>query len=400
MVRGRQGSPQEKTEVTRLYITRKDAEACIQVSEMRYKIHLSDPYISDEDVKAVAKALKEKRLSQGEYVQRFEEEFAEYIGVKHAVAVCNGTAALHVALAAIDVGPTDEVIVPSFSFVATANCVLYQRAKPVFADINPSTCNIDPNEIERKITNKTKAIIPVHYAGQSADMDPINEIAERHGVYIIEDAAEAHGTLYKGRKAGTLGDIACFSFYPNKNMTTCEGGMITTNDDGLAEKMRMIRSHGQEERYHHVILGYNYRMSDLHAALGRIQLKRLDWVIRKKVERANYYDRRIRKMSTDNVHPPYVASYSTHVYMFYSVRFENKELRDKAIVELEKNGIETRISFPCIHLQPLYQRLFGYKKGFLPVTERISETILSLPMFPHISREEQEYVLSVLNNIL
>lgn len=366
---------------------------------MEYKVPLSDPYISEEDVMAVTKALKEKRLSQGKYVQAFEEKFAKYVGVKHAVAVCNGTAALHVAVVAISVKPSDEVVVPSFSFVATANCVLYQRAKPSFADIDPSTYNIDPIDVEKKITGNTKAIIPVHYAGQPADMDSIREIAEKHGLCVIEDAAEAHGALYQRRKAGSLGDMACFSFYPNKNMTTGEGGMITTNDDELAEKMRMIRSHGQDRRYHHVILGYNYRMSDVHAALGLVQLKRLEEIIKMKVEKAGYYDKRIKETFNDRITPPYVAPDRTHVYMFYPVRFQTKAIRDKAIIEFEKSSVDTRISFPCIHLQPLYQELFGYDKGFLPVTENVSDTILSIPMYPHISREEQEYVLSVLNNV-
>jgi len=361
-----------------------------------YKIPLSDPYITNEDVAAVAKALKEKRLSQGEYVQKFEDGFARYIGVKHAVAVCNGTAALHVAVAAIGVKAGDEVIVPSFSFVSTANCVLYQGAKPTFADIDSLTYNIDSNDIEKKITNNTKAIIPVHYAGQPADMDPIREIAEKRNVFIIEDAAESHGALYKGRKAGSLGDMACFSFYPNKNMTTGEGGIITTNNAELAEKMRMIRNLGQDTRYHHVILGYNYRMTDFQAALGITQLKRLDWVIHKKVEGADYYDRGIRETLNDEILPPYLVPYSTHVYMFYPVRFRTKGMRDKAVVELEKKCVETRISFPCIHLQPLYQGLFGHRKGFLPTSEGVSDTILCLPMYAHISQEEQEYVLSSL----
>lgn len=366
---------------------------------MQYKIPLAEPYITDVDVKAVAKAVKEKRLSQGKYVQRFEEEFAKYIGVKHAVAVCNGTAALHIALATIGVDMGDEVIVPSFSFIATSNCVLYQRAKPVFADIDSSSYNISPSEIERKITKNTKAIIPVHYAGQPADMDSICEIAERHGIYVVEDAAEAHGALYKGRKVGSLSDMACFSFYPNKNMTTGEGGIITTNNDEFAEKMRMIRAHGQDERYHHVMLGYNYRMSDIHAALGMVQLKRLDWVVQEKTKKARHYDRRIKEMFGDNIRPPCVVSCSNHVYMFYSIRFRKKEIRNHVIVRFEENGIETRISFPPIHLQPLYQNLFRYSRGHLPVTEAVSDTILCLPLYPHISREEQEYVLSVLGDV-
>ncbi len=366
----------------------------------QYKIPLSDPFITDEDVNAVAESVREKRLSQGKYVERFEKEFSKYIGVKYAVAICNGTAALHTALNAIDVGCDDEVIVPSFSFVATANCVLYQGAKPVFADIDPLTYNVSPKEIERKITRKTKAIMPVHYAGQPADMASIRDIAGKQGIYVVEDAAEAHGALCNGGKAGSLGNLACFSFYPNKNMTTGEGGIITTNDDELAEKIRMIRSHGQNERYHHVILGYNYRMSDIHAALGIVQLKRLDWVINKKVEKARYYDRRIQEIFGDDVKIPHVASYASHVYMFYTVRFSSKKVRDEAMTELEKTGVETRVAFPPIHLQPLYQDLFGYKRGYLPVTEDVSDTILCFPIYPHMNRQEQEYVLAGLKDVL
>jgi len=365
----------------------------------QYKIPFSDPFITNEDVMAVASSVKEKRLSQGKYVERFEKEFANYIGVKNALAVCNGTAALHTALNAIDVRCSDEVVVPSFSFVATANCVLYQGAKPVFVDIDPRTYNISPKEIERKVTKKTKAIIPVHYAGQPADMASICEIAGKQSIHVVEDAAEAHGALYHGSKAGSLGNLACFSFYPNKNMTTGEGGMITTNDDESAEKIRMIRSHGQSERYHHVVLGYNYRMSDIHAALGLVQLKRLNWVINKKVEKAKYYDKRIQEMFGDDVRTPHVASYASHVYMFYAVRFSNKKIRDKAIAELEKKGVETRVAFPPIHLQPLYQDLFGNKRGYLPVTEDVSNTILCLPIYPHMSQEEQEYVLAGLDDV-
>jgi len=366
---------------------------------MQYKIPLADPYITKEDVEAVAKALKEKALSQGRYVQSFEGQFAKYVGVKRAVAASSGTTALHIALAAIDTSSNDEVITPSFSFVATANSALYQGAKPIFADINPLTYNINPDQIKSKITRKTKAIIPVHYAGQPADMDPILEMAEKHDLYVIEDAAEAHGAQYKRKKAGSLGDLNCFSFYPNKNMTTGEGGMITTNDDELAEKMRMIRSHGQDQRYHHVMLGYNYRMTDLQAALGLVQLRRLDWVVAKKVEKATYYNERVGELFDDRIQTPYVAPYATHVYMFYPIRFKNNATREKAIKRLEEKGIETRVAFPPIHLQPLYQSLHGYKSGYLPVTEKTCDTILCIPIYPHITHEEQDYVLSALKEV-
>nr|MDO8134547.1 DegT/DnrJ/EryC1/StrS family aminotransferase [Candidatus Njordarchaeum guaymaensis] len=256
---------------------------------MRKKIPVADPYITREDVRAVAQAIKNKRLSQGQYVDRFEREFASYLGRKHALAAMNGTAALHLAIMSVGVKPGDEVIVPSFTFIATSNCVLYAGAKPVFVDIDPNTYNIDPEKIERLISPRTKAIIPVHYAGQPADMDPILEIAERRGLCVIEDAAEAHGATYKNRKAGAIGELGCFSFYPNKNMTTGEGGMLATDDDEIAEKVRLLRSHGQDSRYHHVTIGYNYRMTDMQAALGMVQLRRLDRILRKKREAAEYY---------------------------------------------------------------------------------------------------------------
>ena len=360
------------------------------------KIPVADPYITDEDVLAVAESVRQKRLSQGEYVQRFEDEFAKYIGVKHAVAVCNGTAALHVALTATGVEQGDEVITPSLSFAATANSVLYAGAKPVFVEIDPLTYNLDPSKIEDKMTPTTEAVIPVHYAGQSADMDPISEIAKRHSICVIEDAAEAHGALYKGKKAGSLGDLGCFSFYPNKNMTTGEGGMVTTNDDDLAEKMRMIRSHGQDRSYHHIMLGYNYRMTDFQAALGLVQLRRLDWIVNQKIEKATYYNIRLNEIFGANIKAPYVASFATHVYMFYTIRFKDKSLRDRATQKLEQSGVETRIAFPPIHLQPIYKELFGYDKGYLAITEEVSDTVLSLPIYPRITEEEQDYVLSSL----
>ena len=362
----------------------------------RLRIPLADPQISEDDVSSVVGALRSKCLSQGEYVGRFEEEFARYVGVKHGIAVSNGTTALHTALAAMDVDSADEVLVPSFSFISVANCVLYQGAKPVFADIELSTYNVDPDDIEAKISKRTKAIIPVHYAGQPADMDIVLEIARKHDLYVVEDAAEAHGTLYKGKKTGSIGHMGCFSFYPNKNMTTGEGGIITTNDDELAEKIRMIRSHGQDRCYHHVMLGYNYRMTDIQAALGITQLKKLDSVVQRKNEVAQYYTKRIGEMFSHEVAPPYVAPYAKHTYMLYTIRFTEGEKRDAVAENLEGAGIETRIAFPPIHLQPLYQTLFSFARGCLPVTEKASDTVLSIPIYAHMSREEQDYVLEKL----
>lgn len=363
---------------------------------MSYKIPLVDPYITEDDVAAVAQAVREKRLSQGKYVKAFEEAFAKYCGTKYAVAVSSGTAALHTALAALSVRRGDEVIIPSLTYVSTANCVLYQGAKPVIADIDSNTYNIDPDDVKRKITAKTKVIIPVHFAGQAADVNAVAEIAEAHNLEVVEDAAEAHGATCRGRKAGSMGRAGCFSFYPSKNMTTGEGGMIVTNDGQLADRMRMIKSLGQATRYHHTILGYSYRMTDIQAALGLVQLKRLDWVNRKKVEKARFYDEKTRELFGNELKTPYVAPYASHVYMFYPLRFDDKKTREKVFTTFEKKGVETRMGFPPLHLQPLYQRLFKYKLGIAPVAEEVSETLLCIPIFPQMKRQQQKYVLSAL----
>jgi len=364
------------------------------------RIPLAEPYVTRDDALAVVRAIKQRRLSQGDYVNRFEESFAAYIGRKHAIAVSSGTAALHIALAAVGIGQGDEVLVPSFSFIATANCALYQHAKPVFVEIDALTYNVDPSRIESEISEKTKAIIPVHYAGRPADMEPICRLAEKHRIPVIEDAAEALGASFKGKKVGRDGHIACFSFYPNKNMTTGEGGMVVTDDDRLAERMRMIRSQGQDRRYHHVVLGYNYRMTDIQAALGISQLAKLDMVTARKRERARYYSERIKGLLVDEVRTPEVPSDTIHAYIFYSVRFWSTRDRNKAMHLLETRGIQTCIAFPSIHLQPFYRDLFGYRKGMLPVTEEVSDTILSLPIYAHIRRKDQGLVVQSLRDAL
>jgi dTDP-4-amino-4,6-dideoxygalactose transaminase len=354
-------------------------------------IPVADPYISQDDVEAVTEAVKNKRLSQGEYVEKFEKAFSNYLKSKHALAVSNGTAALHLALLSLDVKRGDEVIVPSFTFIASSNCILYVGAKPIFVEINPRTFNIDPEKIENAISPKTKAIIVVHYAGQPADLDTIMDIAEKHGIQVIEDAAEAHGAKYKNKMAGSIGLIGCFSFYPNKNMTTGEGGMVVTNDNLIAEKTRLLRSHGQDSRYHHITLGYNYRMTDIQAALGTTQLRKLDWVLRMKEEAAKYYTELLSDV--DGVQTPYVMRDVTHTYMFYTVKFLNKCVRNRVMQHLSERGIETRIAFPPVHLQPFYRSLYGYKEGYLPITEECADRVLSLPIYPHIRREDQKFVV-------
>jgi len=363
--------------------------------DREYAVRLANPHLEEADARAVYEVVKSGRLSQGPRVEEFEKRFAEYVGVKHAIAVFNGTVALHLCLAAMDVGPGDEVIVPSFSFVATANAAVYQGAKPVFCDIRLNTYNIDPDKIEDKITSKTRVIIPVHYGGQIADMDPIIEIAEKYGLAVIEDAAEAHGSTYHGRMAGGLGDTGCFSFYPNKNMTTGEGGMITTDDDDLAERMRMMRSHGQDRRYHHVLLGYNYRMTELQAALGIVQLGRLEESIEDRIRIAERYTERLS--SVRGVVTPSATPGNRHTYMLYTIRVPS---RDRVRAYLEERGVETRIAFPPIHLQPIYREMYGYEGGELPVTEEAANSVLSIPIYQGLEEEKQDYVVNHLREAL
>lgn len=355
---------------------------------------MANPYFTGDEKKAVLEVLESRQLSQGPKVAEFEKNFAEYIGVKHAIAVSNGTAALHTSLSAIKVTSGDEVIVPSYSFVATANAVLYQNAKPVFVDISPKTYNMDADEIGKALTNRTKAVIPIHYGGQSADMDPIMEIAKDHNLIVVEDAAEAHGSEYKSSMVGSLGHLACFSFYPNKNMTTGEGGMITTDNGVLAERMRKIINHGQDTRYHHVILGYNYRMTELQAAIGIVQLERLSWVIERKRELAEKYDKALANV--DGVKTPYVAMYAKHTYMMYALEVRN---RDGVQQGLEEEGIQTRICFPPIHTQPFYRERFGYKGGELPMTEEVARKNLCIPIYPQMDSKEQNYVVDHLKKV-
>lgn len=353
-------------------------------------IPVADPYISEDDVKAVAGAVRNKRLSQGKCVEKFEKAFSDYLKSSQALAVVNGTAALHLALLAVGVEPGNEVIVPSFTFVASSNCVLYVGAKPVFVDIDPRTFNIDPQKIEKAISPKTKAIVVVHYAGQPADLDPILKIAEKHCLPVIEDAAEAHGAMYRNRMAGSIGCVGCFSFYPNKNMTTGEGGMIVTNSRTISEKICLLRSHGQDSRYHHVMIGYNYRMTDILAALGLAQLRKLDWILRKKQEVAKYYDQLLS--SEEDIQTPYIIQDATHAYMFYTVKFRSESIRDRVMQHLGKKGVETRVAFPPVHLQPCYRSLYGYKEDYLPITEDCAKRVLSLPIYPHIRKEDQDFV--------
>lgn len=355
-------------------------------------IPIAQPLISDREIDEVVNVLKSGFIAQGPKVAEFEEKYAEFVGVKHAVAVSSGTTALHLALLALGIGKGDEVITTPFSFAATGNSILYTGARPVFVDIDPKTYNLDPNKVAEVVTKKTKAIMPVHLYGQPADMDPIRKIAEENSLFVVEDAAQAHGAQYHDQNVGALGDIACFSFYPTKNMTTGEGGMITTDDDELADAARLLRAHGESERYNHTILGYNFRMTDIAAAIGLVQLERLDQFTKSRIENAEYLSTHIE--SIDGVTPPQVKFGVKHVFHQYTVRVENGK-RDDVKDFLTGLGIGTGVHYPkTIYKQKLYQEL-GIKAN-CPESEKAAQEVLSLPVHPGLTVENLAEIVNIL----
>jgi len=362
-------------------------------------IPIAKPVLGREELEAVRRVFGSGVLVQGERIRLFEKEFAEYIGVKHAVALANGTLALDTALKALRIGPGDEVVTSAFSFIASSNCVLFQGAKPVFADIDPRSFNIDPSDVAEKITAKTRAIIPVHLFGQPAEMNALKEIAEDNGIALVEDAAQAHGAEYKGLKVGGFGDIGCFSFYATKNMTTGEGGMITTNNSELAGKARLLRDHGDAGKYHHIILGYNYRMSEASAAVGSVQLRKLDKSNERRRENAEALTKEIKKIH--GLKPPYVRDDVRHVFYQYVVRVEEDYpmQRDKLAERLRKKGVGVAVHYPTpVYGQTLYKEL-GYGKTLCPVAEDTCKRVLSLPVHPSVTKEDITYIVDVLKEV-
>lgn len=355
-------------------------------------IPIAKPSIGTEEIKEVESVLKSGFIAQGPKVAEFEEKFATYIGTRHAIATSSGTTSLHVSLLCAGVGKGDEVITTPFSFAATANTILYVGAEPVFVDIDPKTFNINPQRIEEAVTDKTKAIMPVHLYGQPADMDPINKIAGDHELKVIEDAAQAHGAVYKNINVGLWGDMACFSFYPTKNITTSEGGMITTNNDQFNHDARALRSHGESKRYEHVALGYNFRMTDIAAAIGVVQLKKLDMFNEKRIENAEYLTEHIKYI--DGIEPPFVQDNVKHVFHQYTIRVANDK-RDKLSEFLNREGIGTGIHYPKpIYKQKLYEDL-GYTAHCVEA-EKAAAEVLSIPVNPALTVEDLGKIVSAL----
>lgn len=384
-------------------------------------IPIAKPFFDREEERLALEVIRSGWIAQGLKVEEFENKVAEYVGAKYAVAVSSGTTALHLALLILGISQGDEVIVPSFSFIATANAIVYCGGRPVFVDIDPKTYNINPDKIEEFIHKKykfdsnkrilfnkksgscVKAIMPVHQFGLPCDMDKILEIATRYNLAVIEDAACALGAEYKGKKIGSIGQISCFSFHPRKVITTGEGGMITTDNKNYVQKAIMLRNHGalisssahkyikriRSEKY--LQLGYNYRMTDMQAALGIAQISKLKTIIEKRNSIAARYDSAFRNI--ENVIIPRIAKYSVSVYQSYILWIKNDSRinRDHLIKKLKQSNISTRPGNQAIHLEPFYLKHFG--KRYLPQTVKAARQTISLPIFPHLTKVEQDYII-------
>jgi dTDP-4-amino-4,6-dideoxygalactose transaminase len=347
--------------------------------------------LKNDIFKAWEDVMSGMHLFLGPNVQAFETEFANYCGVKYAIGVSDGTKAVYLALLAAGIGPGDEVITVSHTFIATTEAILLTGAKPVFVDIDPDTYLMNADLIEEKVTAKTRAIVPVHLYGQCADMDRIMEIANRHGLYVVEDACQAHGSEYKGRKAGSMGNLGAFSFYFTKNLGAYgEGGMITTNDPELNRKIRMLRDHGSEKRYYHEMVGWNARIDELQAAALRIKLPYLDKWNEQRRNHASFYNEALKKIG---VISPKESKYNRHVYHLYVIRTAT---RDELKEWLNQRGIGTGIHYPVpVHMQHAYQALFP-ESNTLPVTEKITAEIISLPMYPDLTLDQLRRVITAI----
>jgi len=366
------------------------------------QIPLSRPDIKKRDINAVLQVLRTPYLSIGPKVKEFEEKIAQYTGIRYVVAVNSGTSALHLIIRALGIEDDGEVITTPFSFISSANCILFERGKPVFVDINPKTLNIDVKKIIKKLESlkkteklkQIKAILAVDVFGQPAEWDKLQEISQKYELKLIEDSAEAIGSEYKGKKAGTFGEAGIFAFYPNKQITTAEGGVLLTNNENIAKLTRSMRNQGRGESgawLNHERLGYNYRMDELSAALGCAQMERINEILDKRTKVAQMYNERLRDI--EEIEIPYIASYVSKMSWFvYVIKLKSDIDRDKVVFYLRKNGIECKPYFTPIHLQPFYRKIFGYKEGDFPVTENIAKRTIALPFFNNLTEKEIDYV--------
>ena len=366
------------------------------------RIPLSKPYIDEQEEERVLDVLRSGRLSLGPAIERFEELFAERVGAPHAAAVSSGTAGLHLLAHLADLGPGDEVITSPFSFVASANCAVYEGATPVFADIDPSTLNLDAAAVEAAITPRTRAIVAVDMFGYPCELDALQELCERHGLTLIDDACEALGAEYKGSPVGAHGPSAVFGFYPNKQITTGEGGVVATHSEDEWRELKSLRNHGRSydaRWFHHVRLGFNYRITDLQAALGIAQLEKLDRILELRAEVAARY--RELLASVDGVEPP-LPDDADHrrSWFVYVVKLARGVDRERVLSKLASQGVEAAHYVPCVHLQPYMRERYGFSEGLCPVAEDASRRTLALPFFTELTAEDEEHVVAVLREAL
>jgi dTDP-4-amino-4,6-dideoxygalactose transaminase len=383
---------------------RVDSPVSYETIIVRDLIRINQPMIGKEEIDAATEVLKSGILTEksgmGPRVLEFEKEFARYVGAKHAVALSSGTASLHTALIIAGVKQGDEVIVPSFTFHSTAEVVLLAGAEPIFADIDPETYTVTAETIEAAMTRNTKVIMPVHLYGLPADLDPLKKLARERGVTLIEDAAQAHGAEYNGAKIGSIGDMSCFSFYAGKNMTTGEGGMVTTNDDDNSEKLRMIRSHGEQRPYWPTMVGNNYRMTELLAAIGLAQLRKLPFFLDRRRKNAQFLDEKVGMLG--KVAPPKEPEGRKHAWYLYTLRLRgaNAGKRNKVIEKLRSRNIEAAVYYESpLHLLPLYRERSTARRP-LPETEKACRQVFSLPVHPRLAEQELEYIFDTLKRVL
>lgn len=361
------------------------------------KIPVANTNIGEEEANQVYKTIKSGWISMGKKVARFEKDFAKFVNAKYAIAVNSGTAALHLALIAMEIKEKDEVLVPDITFASTAKVVLYENAVPILVECDPETYNIDLDDAKKKISQKTKAIISVDMNGMPVDYDKVSKFAKKYGLKFISDSAESLGATYKNRQVGSIAPIHAFSFFPNKNLTTGEGGMITLNDCSKYEYIKKLRTMGQLERYNHIYLGYNYRMTDIAAVIGIEQLKKVKKNVRFKQKLAEKYDLAFK----NNIYlkTPFIPKYVTqHAWYSYTISLDEKLFRDKIRQNLMKNGIETRVSFPPLHGQPFMSEYISSKNRFLPKSENAWKKLINIPIWNGLSNEEQSYVITNINN--